>query len=109
MTAPVLGTEERRGAPPGISALHVIKSLEHTHIREKKKKRQAFRIQIKTHKTKRETTTKGNFKPHMSRSATEAVAIYKVSVTQLLLVTCHDITAWNNSICVFNKIKLKSM
>lgn len=107
MTAPVLGTEECRGAPPGISALHVIKSLEHTH--RGKNKRQAFRIQIKMYKTKQERTTKGNLKPHVSRTATEAATIYKVSVTQSLLVTCHGITAWNNSICVFTKIKLKSM
>lgn len=55
------------------------------------------------HKTKKETTTKGNFKPHVSRTATEAGTIYKVSVTHLLLVTCHGVTAWNNSVCVFKK------
>lgn len=72
-----------------------------THTQKEKMKRQVSRIQIKMHEIKKEITAKGNFKPPMSRTATEAVNIYKVSITQSLLVTCHGISAWNK-ICVFN-------
>lgn len=94
VTAPILRRKESRGTPPGISVLHVTKSLQWAHTdREKIRERLSVYSTLKKKK-------KSNFKPQS--------VFYTVSVTPQLLVICHGITVWNNSTQhILNTIKLE--